>query len=101
MIQSYDLPQLDSLLKKFWDLKSLGISADEPSVYDKFKSTVQLHGNRYVVTLPWRPNPTQLPSNLNLATRRLQGLLRRLHQQPDVQREYHAIMQGVTAAGNN
>ena len=93
LIQSYDLPQLDSLLKKFWDLKSLGISAGEPSVYDKFKSTVQLHGNRYVVTLPWRLNPMQLPSNLNLATRRLQGLLRQLHQQPDVQREYHAIMQ--------
>ena len=93
LIQSYDSPQLDNLLKKFWDLESLGISADEPSVYDKFKSSVQLHGNRYVVSLPWRPNRTQLPSNLNLATRRLQGLLRRLHQQPDVRREYHAIMQ--------
>ena len=35
LIQSYDSPQLDNLLKKFWDLESLGISADEPSAYDK------------------------------------------------------------------
>jgi len=33
------------------------------------------------------------PSNLHLATKRLQGLLKRLHQHPDLRREYHAIMQ--------
>jgi len=53
LIQSYDSLQLDNLLKKLWDLESLGITADEPSVYDKFESFVQLHGNRYVVSLPW------------------------------------------------
>ena len=37
LIQSYDSPQLDNLLKKFWDLESLGINADEPSVLNKYR----------------------------------------------------------------
>ena len=45
------------------------------------------------MSLPWRPNRSQLPSNLQLATKRLQGLLKRLNQHPNVRKEYHAIMQ--------
>ena len=93
LIQSLDTPCLENLLKNFWELESLGINPDEPSVYEEFKKSVKFVGGRYEVSLPWRPNWTQLPSNLHLATKRLQGLLKRLRQHPDVRTEYHAIMQ--------
>ena len=93
LIQSSDTPCLDNLLKNFWELESLDINPDKPSVYEEFKKSVKFIGGRYEVSLPWHPNCTQLPSNLHLAAKRLQGLLKRLHQHPDVRREYHAIMQ--------
>ena len=93
LIQSTDSPHLDNLFKKFWEFESLGINSDEPSVYNEFKNSVQLKDNRYVVSLPLRPNRSQLPSNLQLATKRLRGLLKQLNQHPDVKKEYHAIMQ--------
>jgi len=93
LIHSADSPCLDNLLKKFWDLESLGVSSEEPSVHDSFEDSVQFQDNRYIVSLPWRSNLTQLPSNLNLATKQLQGLVKRLNQHPEVGREYHAIMQ--------
>lgn len=93
LIQSSDPPRLDNLLKKFCELESLGINSDESSVYDEFKNSVQLKDNRYEVSLPWHSNRTQLASNLSLATKRLQGLLKRLNQHTDVKKEYNTIMQ--------
>jgi len=93
MIHSSDSPSLDNVLKDFWELESLGIKPDEPSVYDEFKNSIQLKDSRYIVSLPWRSNQALLPSNLRLATKRLQGLLKRLNQHPGVKRQYHAIMQ--------
>ena len=43
--------------------------------------------------LPWRSEETRPPSNLQLATRRLQGLLKLLRHHPEVLQEYNAIMQ--------
>jgi len=45
-------------------------------------------------SLPWKPNQsTRLQSNFRLAKQRLEGLLKRLHQNPEVRREYHSVMQ--------
>ena len=90
LIQSSDTLCLDNLLKNFWELESLGIN---PSVYEEFKKSVKFVGGRYEESLPWCLDRIQLPSNLHFATKRLQGLLKRLCQHPDVRREYHAIMQ--------
>jgi len=46
---------LDNLLKAFWDLKSLGIRQDEPSVYEEFENTIEFKNGRYEVSLPWKP----------------------------------------------
>lgn len=86
-------PHLDSLLKQFWELESLGIKQNEPSVHEAFKQSIQFKSGRYEVSLPWRSNQTQLPSNLELARKRLQGLLKKLCQHHEVQQEYHAIIQ--------
>ena len=81
------------MLTQFWELESLGITQNEPSVHEAFKKSIQFKNGRYKVSLPWRPNQSQLPTNLELARKRLQGLLKRLSQHPEVQQEYHAVIQ--------
>ena len=86
-------PQLSSLLKKFWELESLGIKQEEPSVHEDFKKTIKFKNGRYEVSLPWRSTQARLPSNIDLARQRLEGLLKRLRHHPEVRWEYHAVMQ--------
>ena len=90
---TYATPSLDNLVKQFWDLESLGITQNEPSVHDVFKKSIQFTNNRYEVSLPWRPNQPQLLTNIDLAKKRLQGLLKKLRKHPEVHQEYHAIIQ--------
>jgi len=58
---------LDDSFKAFWELESLGITQDEPSVYEQFKKNIEfkedhyevignLHSRSYLVTLPLRRN---------------------------------------------
>ena len=86
-------PPLDDLNKQFWDLESLGITQNEPSVHDVFKKSIQFTNGHYKVSLPWRPNQPQLSTNIALARKQLQGLLKKMRRHPEVQREYHAIIQ--------
>ena len=87
------LADLSSSLKAFWELESLGIKQEEPSVHDNFKGTIMFKNGRYEVSLPWKSTTTRLPSNRDLAGRRLDGLLKRLYHHPEVLQEYHAVMQ--------
>ena len=86
-------PSFDNLVKQFWDLESLGITQNEPSVHDVFKKSTQFTNNRHEVSLPWRPNQPQLLTNIDLAKKRLQGLLKKLRKHPEVHQECHAIIQ--------
>ena len=92
-------PQLSSLLKKFWELESLGIKQEEPSVHDDFKKTIKFKNGRYEVSLLWRSTQARLPSNIDLAKQRLEGLLKRLRHHPEVRWEYHAVMQEQVRQG--
>jgi len=77
--------RLDQSLKAFWELESLGITPAEPSVYEEFTSSIKFDNGRYEVSLPWKPNQsTWLRSNFRLAKQRLEGLLKWLHQNPEV-----------------
>ena len=87
-------PRLDNLLTQFWELESLGIMQNEPSVHKVFfKKSIEFKNGCYKVSLLWCPNQPQLPTNFELARKRLQGLLKRLRQHPEVQQEYHSIIQ--------
>ena len=45
----------DSLeeVEHFWDLETLGIKHDEPTVYEKFIEVIKHNGERYEVKLPF------------------------------------------------
>ena len=92
-VESYSVEQgLDDQLGRFWDLETLGIMRDEPSVYDKFTQQILFTGERYQVCLPWRESHQQLPTNLELCQQRLASLLKRLRQNPPLLTEYDAVI---------
>ena len=89
----------DAVLRSFWELESLGIHGREDLAYGNFMNDVQLKNGRYEVSLPWREYHEALPDNYDLSLRRLQGLMRRLKQNPAILREYNAIIQDQLSKG--
>ncbi|XP_050309972.1 uncharacterized protein LOC126745954 [Anthonomus grandis grandis] len=80
----------DSSLANLWELETLGIT--DPAVQrtreesalaakDFFLKTVTVNSEaRYEVRLPWVENHPELPSNYNIAKKRLDITVRKLHQ---------------------
>lgn len=83
---------LDSQLKMFWDLEAMGIQPKEHSVYDKFEKDIVHVGDRYQVSLPWKQAYPILPDNYDLALKRLNGLLKRLRQNPKILHQYDSVI---------
>ena len=79
---------LEDQLRAFWELEALGIPDKEKTLYDTFTKAVKFENGRYKVPLPWREFHDSLPDNYQLSLHRLQGLLRRLKQDPAVLKEY-------------
>ena len=84
--------QLDSQLKRFWDLETLGIGEAEPDVYDKFLEGVTFNAGRYEVELPWKEIHPDLPDNFQLCQRRLWNRVKCLQPEPLVLQEYDGII---------
>ena len=85
-------PSLDDRFKHFWELEALGIPKDEAPVYEKFLQQISFDGERYVVILPWKGYHPPLPDHYDLCRKRLEGLLRRLKQTPQLLKEYDNII---------
>ena len=54
---------LETELRKFWELEALGILKDEQSVYEKFVQQISFKDGRYEVQLPWKESHSLLPDN--------------------------------------
>ena len=90
---------LESKLKSFWMLESLGIVPNESSVYDDFQQCICFDGQRYEVNLPWKEPHPMLPDNYSLSKSRQVSLLSRLRNDPGVLKECHAVIQEQLNAG--
>ena len=90
---------LDDQLQAFWELEVLGIQDKERTLYDDFTGVVKFENGRYKVPLPWREFHDPLPDNYQLSLRRLQGLLRRLKQEPAILKEYDEIIRDQLRKG--
>ena len=84
--------RLDEVLHSFWKLESLGIEDPGDTVLEEFTQTVRFNKGRYEVTLPWKDSHPPLPDNFVLSSKRLQSLLHRLRQEPDILWEYDSII---------
>ena len=84
--------QLDKTLRSFWELESLGV---EPlnDVTQNPPHTIELKDGRYEVSLPWKEFHRPLPDNYELSLKRLKGLLQKLKRDPEILKEYSAIIQ--------
>lgn len=90
---------LESKLQRFWRLKSLGIVPIEGSVYDHLQQGIRYNDKRCEVNLPWKVPHLMLPDNYSLSKSRLVSLLSRLRNDPEVLKEYHAVIQEQLDAG--
>ena len=80
-------------VKHFWDLETLGIKHDEPTVYEKFIEDITHNGERHEVKLPFKESHPILPDNYQLSKTRLESLLRRLKSKPEVFKHYDEVIQ--------
>ena len=83
---------LEEEIKHFWDLETLGIKHDEPTVYEKFIEDIRHNGERYEVKLPFKEDHPLLPDNYHLSKMRLESLLRRLKSKPEVLKHYDEVV---------
>ena len=96
----------DSLMRRFWDLESIGIldhKKPQPgdAVLSKFHEQVQFSDGRYSVALPWKENfeRSRLLSNEDLAKGRLKRLSQRLSKDPAMESRYHEVIQDMECNG--
>ena len=84
---------LDNQLRLFWELESLGIERADKSLHDTFRENISFKDGRYEVCLPWKEFHDPLPDNYTLSLRRLEGLIKRLRQTPEILKDYKATIQ--------
>ncbi len=84
-------------LETFWRLESIGIRdpsniSDDDIALTNFNDTIQLEGQRYFVTWPWKNDEPNLATNYNLALGRLKSLIARLSKSPEMLKECNRII---------
>ena len=87
-------------LEKFYDFETLGVRApdcncpeqimsrDGKKAMELFESSCKLLDGRYVIGLPWKKDPVNLPNNYPVAKRRLESLERSLKRNPTKAKKY-------------
>lgn len=92
--------------KRFFETDTLG-NEDEKSasevdaqVHEKFRQDLQLRDGRYFTGIPFKPELINLlPSNYALARARLNSVLKKLREKPELLHKCHAIMQEQAETG--
>ena len=90
---------LDAGLRRFWELESLGILREEHPVQQQFSQKISFERGRYEVHLPWKDSHPPLPDNYDVCRRRLEGLLKRLRQDPERLQQYDAVIKDQLRQG--
>ena len=83
---------LETGLRRFWELESLGILKNERSVQESFTQQIAMNEGRYEVRLPWKESHSPLPDNYDLCRKRLARLLQKLNQDPKLLHEYDTVI---------
>ena len=95
----------ESLIRKFWDLESVGILSDEQEeasdVLKNFRQTVHQQDGRYIVHLPWKHScqKDQLMDNEIAAQKRMSALDRKLSSNLDLKNRYDEVLLGLENEG--
>lgn len=87
----------DNIVRRFWELESLGIKDKEERPVDKtldaFNKSIHRVGDRYEVKLPWKEDKKGLlKNNYEQALRRLYHLERKLDKDLDLRVRYNEVL---------
>ena len=84
--------ELESQVKRFWELESLGINKYEQSFYEEYLNTIcRNEYNRYEVRLPFKENHSLIHDNFELCKRPLLNLCQKHQDNPDLLKTYNDI----------
>ncbi len=97
MVKKPDMEQL-------WKPDAIGIRdfsdvPDDEIALKQFNDTVVKEDGRYMATWPWKEAEPDLPENFELAKGRLNSLIRRLSQHPEILKKYNSIIQEQVEKG--
>ena len=100
---------LDSLVKKFWELESLGISEaanknnmfsiDEKKAVDRLQNGLKYKGKRYEAPILWENDPPEFVNNYNAVLVRTNKMEERLMKDQKIMKKYEEAMQGYEDKG--
>ena len=96
-----DADSLQTLVEKFWDLETLGISETEKSPWEEsFEEKITRNAdNRYEIELPFKYNHPVLPDNFELSKKRLMNLREKLLQDLEKLETYANVLEGHRQMG--
>ncbi|CAB3981675.1 Hypothetical predicted protein [Paramuricea clavata] len=93
---------LNSTLKRFWDLESVVITPtreslmtpEEKLAWGKVSQSMKFDGKHYEVAVPWKENRPNLPTNLPMAKQRLLSTEKKLLKNKEVALAYQQVLNG-------
>ena len=93
-IQAHSLNELDSQMKRFWELESTRILNKEKQPYNHFdKSICKNQENRYEVKLPFKENHPLIHDDSQMCKERLLKLHKKLKNDPELLSQYNEIFE--------
>ncbi|KAK3720463.1 hypothetical protein QZH41_010029 [Actinostola sp. cb2023] len=100
-ITENDNDTLNSSLKRFWDVETIGIAPidEENQGKPNFIQDISFNGDRYEVGLPWKEDRRDIETDYNLCHNRLRSLHSKLRKQPELLQEYDRNIQEQLASG--
>jgi len=100
-ITENDNDTLNSSLKRFWDVETIGIAPidEENQGKPNFIQDISFNGDRYEVGLPWKEDRRDIETDYDLCHNRLRSLHSKLRKQPELLQEYDRNIQEQLASG--
>ena len=96
--QRSDIESLERNVQKLWSFEALGIN-ERDKVHEEFLDSIKFTGNRYSVKLPWKEGHERLPDNYANSLGRMKSQLKRLKREPELLKEYDAIIKEQVELG--
>ena len=85
--------ELKSTLKQFWETESIGIREPEDSSINQlsksFLKNIKYEDHRYEVSLPWKEEQMDVPTDYDYCYNRLKSLQYKLRKEPELLEEYN------------
>ena len=74
-------------------IKEEKFTSTELRTVNSFSQTIQYDGRKYWARLPWRTDPSKLPTNFRMAVGQLKSLQQQLSRQSDKLQHYQQVIE--------